>query len=386
VGRKAEARQLLGAIGSAGSSRQAVGGPPGIGKTTLLQSVKAEALQAGYWTTDELVPFYAQDTAELVLGRLLSGTYDAILTARPQTAQNSAMQAAQQLVRVTRLGSGGVNLSVMGFGAGVSRGQAAITPPGAVLLDGPRVIRHLLDLVREAGARGIVLHLDNLENLSERDARNAADVLRGLRDPVLLQDGLHLLLGGTAEAVTAVTGTYAQVRSVFATPLILEPLPPIEVQELLNTRYAHLVLDPSLPPVAPVDPAAVDALYPMFRGDLRSLLKSLDEGAMTLLGVGSRPGVPIPLEELRPALQQRYGDQLSRLDESRRRQLQLWAESGTGTQQTQKTLQQLWNVTQGAASNSVRDLIEEGYVLALPRRGAEATNYVLTGFSRIIFG
>ena len=43
----------------------------------------------------------------------------------------------------------------------------------------------LRDLLRYAigeGASGIVLHLNNLENLSEADASRAADLLRGIRD------------------------------------------------------------------------------------------------------------------------------------------------------------------------------------------------------------
>jgi len=39
----------------------------------------------------------------------------------------------------------------------------------------------------------VLLHLNNLENLSEVDAERAADVLRGIRDQALLLDGLHLI-------------------------------------------------------------------------------------------------------------------------------------------------------------------------------------------------
>src|SRR5437867_6187310 len=240
VGRRAEAKQLLAAIGSSASSRQAVGGAPGVGKTTLVQSIKAEAIRAGYWATDRLVPFYPDDTTEAVLGRLLSGLYDAVLTSRPMTAANVAMRSAQQLVRVARLESGGVSLSVsmLGVGAGVSRGTTSpMTPASAMLLDGPRVVRDLLSLVRGSGARGVVLHLNNLENLSERDAKHAAEILRSLRDTVLLQEGLHIILAGTNDAVVTVTGTHAQVRSVFSTPLTLEPLSIRVVQSLLDSRH-----------------------------------------------------------------------------------------------------------------------------------------------------
>ena len=385
VGRVAEAGRLLTTIGSSASSRQAVGGSPGVGKTTLVQNVKAAALDAGYWTTDRLVPFSPDDTAEAVLGRLLAGLYDAILTARPLTASNPAMQAAQQLVRVARLESGGVSLSVLGIGGGVSRGASAATPPHATLVDGPRIIRDLLQLVRIAGARGVVLHLDNLENLGERDARHAAEILRSLRDTVLLQDGLHIILAGTADIVATVTGTFAQVRSVFASPIALAPLAAEQVQALLEARYEHLALHPRAPVVPPVAPAAVKALYPLFRGDLRSLFKVLEEGASLLLGVVAKPGASIQLGDLRPALQQRYASVVASLEPRRQKQLRAWATKDLNAEHTQKSLTSLWKVSQPAVSAGLKALEEDGFVSTLPRRGAEATRYALSGVARLVF-
>lgn len=386
VGRDTEVRRLLTTIGSSASSRQAIGGAPGVGKTTLVQSAKAAALEAGYWTTDRLVPFSPDDTTEAVLGRLLAGLYDAILTARPMTATNPAMEAAQQLVRVARLQSGGVSLSVMGVGGGMTRGASAATPPHATLVDGPRIIRDLLHLVRTSGARGVVLHLNNLENLGERDARHAAEILRSLRDTVLLQDGLHIILAGTTEVVASVTGTFAQVRSVFATPIALGPLAADQVQALLDARYEHLALAPRKSVVPPVSPAAVKALYPLFRGDLRSLFKVLEEGASLLLGVVAKPGASIPLSALRPALKQRYTSLMATLEPRRQKQLRAWAAKDLDAEHTQKSLRGLWKISQPAVSAALGRFEEDGLVVALPKRGPEATRYVLSGVARLAFG
>jgi AAA ATPase-like protein len=387
VGRQSELESLVSTIGSGGSSRQVVGGRPGVGKTTLVQGAKAAAVGAGFWATDSLVSFYPEDTTELLLGRLLGGVYDAIVTARPHTAEQPAMQTAQQLVRVARLATGGLNLSAAGIGLGVSRGVAMATPAGALLLDGPRLVRELLELVLAAGARGIVLHLNNLEILSERDAAAAADILRSLRDPVLLQPGLHLILAGTTDAVTAVVTRHPQVRSVFASPLLLEPLPPTDVDALLAARYAHLRLEPEREPVAPIAPEAVAGLYAFFQGDLRGLFKSLEEGATLLMGVGASPGTPLALDDLRPVLQRRYEAELAAaLEPVRAEQLRAWASAGVSVPQTQERLRGIWHLSQPATSNAVRDLIERGYAISLPRRGAAPIEYLLTGASRLIFG
>jgi hypothetical protein len=67
-------------------------------------------------------------------------------------------------------------------------------------------------------------------------------------------------------------------------------------------------------------------------------------------------------------------------------QLTRWGKAAAESEQTQKSLMKLWNVTQGAVSNAVSYLVRQAYVVALPRTGTGATRYVLSGLSRIIFG
>ena len=148
-------------------------------------------------------------------------------------------------------------------------------PPGALVLDGPRLLRDLLDYALKEGAQGMLLHLNNLENLSEVDAERAADMLRGIRDQVLLLDGLHVIVVGTTDAVRTVVQHHTQVRSVFSNPVVLDPLPLPEVHQLLDHRYRALQLDPDRSWRAPVTDAVVEQLYHLFRGDLRGMLNSL---------------------------------------------------------------------------------------------------------------
>src|SRR5690606_34643772 len=108
-----------------------------------------------------------------------------------------------------------------------------------MLIDGPRVMRDLMALVHGSDARGVVLHLNNLENLTESDARHAAELLRSLRDLMLLHDGLHLILVGTTDAVQAIVQPHAQVRSIVDI-LAVGPLTVAEVRRLLAARAQHL--------------------------------------------------------------------------------------------------------------------------------------------------
>jgi hypothetical protein len=371
VGRQRERLLLLTTIGSSASSRQAVAGRPGIGKTTLVQTVKADAQAKGYWSSDEIIPMSAEGASEHLLGQLLSGVYDAVLANCP-TAAGPEVDAAQQLVRSIRLRGSGLTLSA--------------TPPGALLLDGPRVLRDLLRYTLGRGARGIVLHLNNLENLSEADASRAADLLRGIRDQALLHDGLHLIVVGTTDAVRTVVQSHTQIRSVFSNPLVLEPLELDEVKQLLAHRYEALQLDAARPWRPPVADAVVQRLYELFRGDLRGLLKALEDGITALLGLTSAGAdvAPVGLDDLLLTLRQRNQVELQdQLGESAWERLVAWAQVDPASMQTQAQLVALWAVKQPSVSQTLQQLIEAGAVEALPRRGREAIRYLMTGTARL---
>ena len=390
VGRQRERQLLLTTIGSSTSSRQAVAGRPGIGKTTLVQTVKADAQTEGYWSSDEIIPISArgagaEGTSEHLLGQLLSGVYDAVLANCP-TAAGPEVEAGQQLVRSIRLRGGGFTVSAFGFGAGGSQSESVATPPGALLLEGPRVLRDLLRYAIDQGARGIMLHLNNLENLSEADASRAADLLRGIRDQALLHDGLHLIVVGTTDAVRTVVQTHTQVRSVFSNPLVLEPLGLADVEQLLANRYEALQLDQSRPWYSPVETAVVVRLYELFRGDLRGMLKALEDGITALLGLTSAGAevAPVGLEDLLLTLLQRNQAELQeQLGDTAWERLLAWAQVDAAAVQTQAQLVELWQVKQPSVSQTLQQLIEAGAVEALPRRGREAIQYLMTGTARL---
>lgn len=373
VGRQQERQLLLTTIGSSPSSRQAVAGRPGIGKTTLVQTVKADAQAGGYWSSDEIIPINAEGASEKLLGQLLSGVYDAVLANCP-TATGHEVEAAQQLVRSIRLRGGGLTVSAFGLGLGGSQSESVATPPGALLLDGPRVLRDLIRYAIGQGARGIVLHLNNLENLSEADASRAADLLRGIRDQALLHDGLHLIVVG--------------IRSVFSNPLVLEPLAVGDVEQLLDNRYEALQLDPARPWRSPVERAVVQRLYDLFRGDLRGMLKALEDGITALLGLTSAGAevAPVRLEDLLLTLRQRNQAELQeQLGDTAWERLLAWAQVDSASIQTQAELVELWQVKQPSVSQTLQQLIEAGAVEALPRRGREAIQYLMAGTARLAF-
>lgn len=158
-------------------------------------------------------------------------------------------------------------ISILGVGASVSQ-SVATTAPREMLLDGPGMLRDLLALVQASDARGLVLHINNLENLSDVDTERAGTILRDLRDSMLMHSGLHVIAVGTHDAVQSVVATHTQVRSTFHI-MSLEAIPVADVPRLLAQRYAHRRRMPKVTVTHPVEKRAVTALHKLFRGDLR---------------------------------------------------------------------------------------------------------------------
>ncbi|MBC7562014.1 MAG: AAA family ATPase [Gemmatimonadaceae bacterium] len=388
VGRTEESATLTNTIAGAGDSptRQAVAGPPGVGKTTLVKRVQLWAHDHDYWAQDAVVHIMSEDTAERLFARVLAQVYSTIVAYRPHTADVPAMQSAQVLVHASRETVRGGGVSTPFGGVSVSQG-VTMTTPREILIDGPRVLADLMALVRSSDARGVLVHLNNLENLTEAEAQNAGRILRDLRDPMLQHTGLHFLLVGTTEAVDAVLKA-PQLRSVISV-VPLGPLPLDDVFALLDARYRHLQVDPKRPLVAPVAPDTVEALYELFGGDARGVLAALEDGVSPNLG-RSHGGASLDTRTVIQSATARYmAAFMSRGDDARYQQLEVWGRTQPDGELTQAELGTLWNLGQSAVSLALSALRAEGYVVLLARRpagrGRPVTVYGLSGVARLLF-
>jgi hypothetical protein len=182
--------------------------------------------------------------------------------------------------------------------------------------------------------------------------------------------------------------SHAQLRSVFTVDT-LEPLPISDVQDLLAARYRHLRLRQNARVTPPVDSRAVATLYALFRGDLRGLFKALEEGIKVLVGLtNTPPGASLTLRDLGPGLERRYQALLAAtLSPTRMEQLAQWPTAlGADATPIQDDLKTLWKLRQPSVSQALKDLVQTGCVVALPKQAPGPQRYALTGASRLAFG
>jgi hypothetical protein len=277
---------------------------------------------------------------------------------------------------------------VGGAGGGLGRSkavayqQSSFVSPVMVV---PRLLVQLLELARLKlkPCEGIIVHLNNMENLPDKDGEATGRMLRDLRD-LFLRDGYHYLLVGTPDIVRTAIAPHAQLRSVFT---VCDPLAALTLDEfirLLRRRYQYLRLNTRKPALAPVAMNALSELYSLFAGDLRGILNALDYSADLLLGyTGRTPASPLKRENIHAVLRQRYRTEAAaRLTDAAFEYLETLAGDADVTFQ-QADMAGRWRVSQAFVSRTLAEWQRFGYVREVSREGRRLI-YGLTGPAKVM--
>ena len=255
---------------------------------------------------------------------------------------------------------------------------------GGLVLSAPNIIENLVKCALEK-SNGVLLHLNNLENLSESDAIRAADLLRSVRDTGLMKEGLHLIVVGPTSAIRTVINRHPQIRNVFSYTINLKELALPDVHKLLENRYKMLQSDPNIPFQKPVDDDVVNYLYQFFRGDLREMLRSLENVVQRVLLESKTNALPLSLNSFLPLIRALTQDELEALEESvgpaNWDRIVTWAREDLDSTQTQESLQNLWGITN--VSDIMKELAAAGAVDVLPSRVHQKIQYQLTAKAKL---
>ncbi len=307
VGRTDETEAVLRRVLGSDSNRIVIEGPPGVGKTTFIQHLKATlATEYGYAVTSERcrVPHDLDATSLGVelLRSVLRSLRMALPAGRPESVPG--FEEARRLVEETERLALQWNVSILGSGGGLG-GDRRTDRPAFLPGQFHYALGQLATGALGEGIAGIVVHLNNLENLDGTPA-DAALLFRDVRDYFLVP-GLQVLLGATDGFSRDVLATHAQVRSIFPPPTRLLPLGFDDLQLLLDRRVAHLRID-DMDPQLPVTSELLKEMFDLFRGDLRGMFSALEEACLQALG-SLRPD-PLDTTEARAVLATLYRQQL----------------------------------------------------------------------------
>jgi AAA ATPase domain len=280
VGREEELRRIERRVVSDPHTRTIVEGDPGVGKTSFVNRVKADAAALSVATYEHPIRI----TQETSLATFVADVLRTIV--RIRSAAELDNEQGKFWKRTVKWLEGGEirggSVSVFGVAGGVTR---TFVPPQA-----PRdaLYEHLGEALRRVTdelARPVLLHVNNLENLTGARAQETALLLRDLRDYLLLP-GAHWVFVGATGIEDDLFRVYDQVGGIFPAADVLRPLTPAEIEQLLERRFEHLRVDGRVL-VEPIVPREAAGLYALYQGDLRNFLRLLSDAADRILGVRS---------------------------------------------------------------------------------------------------
>jgi hypothetical protein len=328
VGRDEELRILASQVVGSTSSRAIVEGAAGVGKTTFVNRLKTELARHGVLAHADPVRITPGMSPREFVGEVLKvliqmhATLQATAAADPGGRLQRSFRRGAQVVqdemglereaafwrRIGRLIQGEDSMAIGATVAmvGVQRERVRISPEVELSL-----FDELAEALRRlsSGGRRVLVHVDNLETLSQENAAQAARLMQSVRD-VFLADGGHWLFAGTTGIADAIFRATPQVGSIIGGDTCLRPLAPPEVAELLRRRYHHLHLGDEVAPLTPpIDPEVGGALYARYRGDLRAFLMLASRAVQRRAIVA--PGVMLTASDVVEAMAPKYTEVLA---------------------------------------------------------------------------
>ncbi len=391
VGRERElvlaANQVLGSA----SSRAIVQGEYGVGKTSFTNRLKTALADHGVLTHARPVrvtrDMRAREFEAEVLRALLHIRASLPDEQRPREADadTAFWRRAARLVEGEDTFGGGVGA----LGVSVSQSPGRIAAERRDLALYPEIAGAVERLSVAPGGpaharRRVLVHVNNLENLTRHAAEAATALFLDLRDYLLIPHS-HWLFVGAADLEARVFAPEPPLHSIVPLVVDLAPLTAGEVGQVLARRYQALKAERRrlVPPVAP---EAVPVLYARYGGNLRGFLRLLSRATQATPVVDPAPlGAAVLLERaaapLRAELRRVVRDDFAALERIARQ-----AAVGPGGHVRQASLPGQLGLVKSSVSELVARL-EHHRVLRLARESARGgREFRLSPDAEIAFG
>lgn len=255
VGRNKEKAEIKKIIALGSDVRCLVLGDPGVGKTSLVNFVRNQASEEGFFTPIK----------EIELNRLMSGNEFIILTIsslyeeikrREIDLGKEWKNKLEALYELTQYGE-------------LSHDIANITQLNRYkLMD---LFKNLVDTIVHPRHKAIILHFDNLDNID--DPLGLADLIGDIRDFLLTKNVIFIFVGD--KSLQQIVNFKVRVGQLFlTTPVEVPSLSLIDINKVLNERIEKLSI-PELKTTSPHTEEAIEILFRLHQGNIREILNSL---------------------------------------------------------------------------------------------------------------
>jgi hypothetical protein len=283
VGRVEEAKRLILQTSGTKGGIVTVEGKVGVGKTSFVNAAQYDL--SNIHTLGLLPSFETIDiTGESEIGGLLLSTLSNAtyaverLHGKSVTDKTEAFKRGKELVERSSHVGWGAQITLFGVGGGVSRQETATTPPSIIL---PTIIqtfdRFTESVVDKLNRKGIIIPLNNFDNLSETDI---ISLLNRARDVALLRPRTWWILIGPPGMFSLLESKARRISEIITgEPISLNPLSLAEVHQAIDLRIKKLRLERNVKP--PIPSTVVDLLYEVSNGEIRYIFKRLTDITIT---------------------------------------------------------------------------------------------------------
>lgn len=294
IGRNKEKEQLKKIIGMGGDVRYLITGEPGVGKTSLLNYIRAEASKQQFFTPIN----------EIEINKPLSSNEFIVLTL---SALYSEIQRQRIILREDLMHKLGALYELTQYGE-LSHDISKLTQLNTHKLIA--LFKEVIGNLVRPRFNGIIIHYDNIDNI---DNLNALLVMFGeIRDFLLSHKSIIFFFVGD-KVVADILNEKPRIGQIFISPPLEVPtLSLSDTKKILEERIHRLKFESAIP-ISPHTEESLTLLFNLFEGNLREILNSLTNCVLALPSSNTPIKITpeVMIELLRKKVKEIYLDKLS---------------------------------------------------------------------------
>lgn len=305
VGRREHIRRLSKIIGSKGGSRTFIWGDIGIGKTSFVNVVRKSAYENFFFTPfKEITTLDKWDAEEFVINTL-SAIYSTLKLLKDKPISQETYTKLESLFEIGRI-STNIGVSAAGFGMNYGSEQKPVEKLPFTSLQ--NFFNELISEINAKTNKEVIIHYNNLENISEKKIRYLFEALRDF----FQTKGVHFVFIGNLTAYSILQSIPKFTSILTDTPFHIETLTYEEVKEIIHMRFEKLRISQEINLIYPYTDDCLRIIYNLMEGNIRDILNSLSTAIFYLT-----TETPILLTRnklsrtLKEILEKRYLDKLT---------------------------------------------------------------------------
>lgn len=313
VGREEETKKLNTILRMGDGTRTIVTGDTGVGKTTLVNFIRGNAIKTKkFFTHLKEIEVGENWTPNDFIAHTLSNIYNTINRVGLEDFPDSLKKRLSYLFDIIEINNSGFSINVLGSGVGYNNSKQSNQPKITTELL-KSLFKATIEEITKLGFEQVILHYNNLENISKE---KLVRLFVGLRD-FLQNDKVHFIFVG-GEPFPSAIYEEDKVRSIFVYGNIeLPTFKYEEIIEILEKRMKYLSIE-GMNVFKPYENETIKDLNKIHEGNIRDILNSLSVAMIEL--ISQNPNEPIILTKnkvrgvLKDILKKRYLSRMSEID------------------------------------------------------------------------